>query len=1189
MKRRLFYILWVAILLALPFFSTPPQPVTATVITDIDPIVMVEEGANDHTLGGNKLYWRTLSDCSEPPGRTPQDPEIIQRIFTSGSMKRTLLYENDSRPTHECNPYHIYSNIVADSNYVYFADDSGLVRLSASANIGDAPTLMSATIQSTGNSRKVLLSQNNTHVFAMIYMAHNTTTQVWAIRKSDSTQEIVANFSGFARDLSSDETYIFWIVPSSNTLIMAYRFVAGYTTETITTGVASFATEGEKTYCLMGCTTTHYVFIAKNNQIFRYDVLTQAMSAALYTSSSPDAPYIYNITTDGLFVFFYERRENLPCPECLLIYTQVLFRMNRMGIFPSPLYTHTSPYAGYTNIQDLDTDGAYLYWQQDDQILKFPNNAAELSQTNITIDRWEINQAIQNTSNSVALIGGRRTMVRVFAKGDGDDVENVTAFLYRVNPTTGAEISGPLAPVNRAGTHLTIFDNPQPANIDSSFNFELPLAWVQSGTPLRLKIVVNPYNTPLESNPNDNTSLSATFTPIASPTLEVEFYSLGFTDSNNISHYLRITKDIEQTFSWIRRTYPLASDPAQYNSPGFHPNLHSVHMSELDSLVDGTHKFCKDFAEKGLCATAYVNNKLRAWQEADEEADGTAYIYYGWIPDTAGFPRGQGGGGIASGPAGCCLKAWDKDGAYTDWYTAHELAHAIGRLHPVPGSGEDACDHSGDDADYPYPGSDIGLMGVHWGFDMGDKAFGLKPLVADSSVWHDFMGYCDYQWISDYTYMGLYNQIPDWDGSLRQHRAPAGDYLAIYGTIFPENNSAYLTHVNKQTANTIPPLVAGPYAIRLLDDQNQQLAEYAFTPDEPEEGANFFSFGQMVTFVAGTRHVQIVKLEGNVVLVDHVVSANAPTVSNVQATAGSNPIAGEMTISWTGADADNDTLAYDVFYSQDGGTTFLPYLTGLTASSTTADSEVLGGGSTIFRVVATDGSLTGSGDSPAVTLVNKPPQPTIYNPGDGDVVQWGQLISFIGQGFDLQDGSVVGTNMVWSNQNGVLGTGGFVDVADLPVGENIITLTVTNSLGLSSGISITVFVEDDATPAEATLEVAPNIFGWHIGANVTEVQEYTFLVANAGSGDLEWSVSSDAEWLTLDVITGTNSSSVTAYADPAGLTDGETWSANLTVTGQAEGGPVQTQIIPVTLSMGDVWTTLPLLPRRTFLPLIIRD
>jgi hypothetical protein len=705
--------------------------------------------------------------------------------------------------------------------------------------------------------------------------------------------------------------------------------------------------------------------------------------------------------------------------------------------------------------------------------------------------------------------------------------------------------------------------------------------------------LVNPYNTPLESNPNDNTFISSSFTPIASTRLEAEFYAFGFTDSNNLSYSPRYTKDIEQTFSWIRRTYPLASKPASGNdsSAGFRPNLHYVHMSELPSLIMGTHEFCEDFEadELSLCAATYVNDKLRTWQENDEDADGTAYIYYGWIPSNIGFPRGRGGDGVASGPTGAPGGgSWDDDGAYTDWYTAHELGHAIGRQHPVPGSG--ACGHSDTDDEFPYPGSDIGLPGVHWGFDMGDAGLGLVQKAADSEVWHDVMGYCDFQWISDYTYLGLHDQIPDWDGDLRQHRAPAGgEYLAVYGTIFPQKNSAYLTHVNKQTANTIPPIVAGPYAIRLLNDQNQQLAEYAFTPDEAEEGTSFMSFAQMVTFVAGTRHVQIVKLDGNVVLVDHLVSANAPTVSNVQATAGTNPITGDMTLTWTGADADNDTLTYDVLYSQDGGTTFLPYLTGITASSTTADSELLGGGSTIFRVVASDGSQTGAGDSPAVVLANKPPQPAIYNPGDGNVVQWGQLVSFSGQGFDLQDGSVADANLVWSNQNGELGTGAFLDVADLPVGENIITLTATNSKGLSANVSITVIVEDDATPLPATLSVAPTTFGWHIEPGTTGIQEHTIHIANLGTGDLEWSVSSDAEWLTTDVITGTNNLDVVIQANPAGLTDGETWIAHLTVTGQAEDGPVQTKIIPVALSMGNVWDNGPWFARRTFLPLIIRD
>ena len=72
---------------------------------------------------------------------------------------------------------------------------------------------------------------------------------------------------------------------------------------------------------------------------------------------------------------------------------------------------------------------------------------------------------------------------------------------------------------------------------------------------------------------------------------------------------------------------------------------------------------------------------------------------------------------------------------------AHEIGHQYGRYHAP-------CSTSGADRDYPYRGGNIGV----WGLDQRTRTF-LAPGETT-----DFMGYCDPQWISDYTWSAIFDR-----------------------------------------------------------------------------------------------------------------------------------------------------------------------------------------------------------------------------------------------------------------------------------------------------------------------------------------------------------------------------------------------------------------------------------------------
>ena len=229
--------------------------------------------------------------------------------------------------------------------------------------------------------------------------------------------------------------------------------------------------------------------------------------------------------------------------------------------------------------------------------------ADTLTQTNMQITGVEVVQTVQDLLNTVPLVQKKRTFVRLHVKSDGPAIPGVTAILFRVDANNNP-IGLSLQPVNAIGTKITVRPSPNRANIDDAFLFELPWDWT-TGT-LRLRAELNPYKIPLQLSYSGNTrSISTTFK--ASPRLEVQFVAFTYT-LNKTSYKPRYVEDIFQTYSWIRRTYPLASTPGSNgdSTPGFRPGLSFVTDDDLGAYVDRSNADCAVW-----CASRCLHRDLR--------------------------------------------------------------------------------------------------------------------------------------------------------------------------------------------------------------------------------------------------------------------------------------------------------------------------------------------------------------------------------------------------------------------------------------------------------------------------------------------------------------------------------------------------------------------------------------------------
>jgi hypothetical protein len=252
---------------------------------------------------------------------------------------------------------------------------------------------------------------------------------------------------------------------------------------------------------------------------------------------------------------------------------------------------------------------------------------------------------------------------------------------------------------------------------------------------------------------------------------------------------------------------------------------------------------------------------------------------------------------------------------------------------------------------------------------------------------------------------------------------------------------------------------SGPYMIAAIDAAGTRIASNAFDPHfdpvapkgMPPQHIDFAPFDGEVAFPAGTVKFAILH-NGNVVK-EIPISANAPVVTNV-APQAAGTVNGPVTITWNATDADGDHLSYELIYNADvrnADSEWQVLARDLVDRSFRIDfSEMPGGPHAQIGVIATDGINAAEAESLEFTVPAKAPEVFIEDVQDDGVIVVGHEFLLEGDAFDLQDDDIPESRLRWtSNISGLLGTGSTLKLSNLPLGVHTITLSATNSAGLT--------------------------------------------------------------------------------------------------------------------------------------------
>jgi hypothetical protein len=255
----------------------------------------------------------------------------------------------------------------------------------------------------------------------------------------------------------------------------------------------------------------------------------------------------------------------------------------------------------------------------------------------------------------------------------------------------------------------------------------------------------------------------------------------------------------------------------------------------------------------------------------------------------------------------------------------------------------------------------------------------------------------------------------------------------------------------QDTPGLLEPSKATTAEILFLDSDGRPIGGHAFEPqfgDPYDASADFGTFQLQLPPPDGLDRVQL--LYNGSLVAERQPSAHAPEVELLSPPPGSE-LDGLVSITWQASDLDDDALTYTLFYSHDGGTTWLPLGVNLTDPVYELDTQQVPGGEACFvKVLVSDGWHTGKAVGGPFSVARKPPAVTIDTPRAGMWKRPEQAVVLVGSAYDAEQGPLPDEVLAWrSDRDGLLGHGATLVLPGLTLerGEHVITLSAVDGDG----------------------------------------------------------------------------------------------------------------------------------------------
>jgi hypothetical protein len=457
----------------------------------------------------------------------------------------------------------------------------------------------------------------------------------------------------------------------------------------------------------------------------------------------------------------------------------------------------------------------------------------------------EVTQVVQDLNNSVTLIAGKQTWVRVYVSKMVDDQPIVMKGTLRaaIN-ATGSLITSDAVTIIDGKTTMP----EERLDLNRSFNFLVPSDFTKAGsTNFSLLGFIDPTGHNEFYNCTNCADVSVNVTFVAMPPLRIRVVDLIY--RHGATSQIAIPRAIDFTLlqSWLGRAYPVASieishTAALYDKDDTPQTNLDCHVADAVLLALRTSEVSAGMDDR----THYlglVSNDLMKMRGCSNDIPLT--------PDPSS---------VTSLPTGAPTdvnipadSAGDIDASFADYYGGHELAHTFGRQHPgvCPGNS-----HSDDM--YPFPDGQIsdGTDASFHGLDVGDAANGIARSVLPG-VAKDNMTYCHQpRWWSPYHYEGIRKRLLDENPGFvtgpmsaklptppkPMSRAKTASMIHVVALVEPDNHSGSFSSVFPVNRGTVSADLQSKAAIVFRDAKGGELLRQPVAlrqwSDPPEDGKN---------------------------------------------------------------------------------------------------------------------------------------------------------------------------------------------------------------------------------------------------------------------------------------------------------------------------------------------------------------